>query len=60
VVNSILSLFVWIVQLVERLLVFHGLSLRRLCRQQAPRISNCNDRAPRSRSLQGSAGFTRV
>jgi hypothetical protein len=42
VVNGVLSLFVRIVQLVERLLVFHGLSLRRLCRQQAPRIWNCS------------------
>jgi hypothetical protein len=36
VVNSILSLFVRIVQLVERLLVFHVLSLRRVRRHQAP------------------------
>ena len=40
VVNSILSLPLRIVQLVERPLVFHVLSLRRSHRHQAPRISN--------------------
>jgi hypothetical protein len=40
VVDGVLSLFVRVFKLIERLLVFHGLSLRRSNRHQAPRISN--------------------
>jgi hypothetical protein len=48
VVDSILSLFVGIVQLVERLLVFHGLSLRRSQYEKEPedRVNRLHLKSP--------------